>query len=138
MATRRSFLEFSLAIVAAAFIAGCSSSDRRAISGEVTFAGEPVDGGSIVFLPGDDGGTKGAAEIIAGKYEIPPQQGLRPGKYRVEINWAKPTGKQIPSGDPGMTMEERLEVIPAKYNTASELTVEITAGENKHPFHLAR
>jgi len=100
--------------------------------------GEPVQGGSLVFLPTGEGGTKGAAEIIDGKYAIPSEQGLLPGTYRVEIHWFKATGKQVPSGDPGMTMEERVQVVPAKYNTASTLTAEIKPGENKHDFPLQK
>jgi len=127
-----------LALLAASVLAGCSSDNHRAISGEVSYNGEPVDGGSIVFLPSGGEGPKGAAEIVGGKYSIPAQQGLPPGTCRVEITWAKPTGKQIPSGDPGMMMEERIEAIPAQYNSASTLSVEITAGENVHNFPLGK
>ncbi len=120
-------------------LTGCSGDGRRAVSGEVSLDGEAVSGGSIVFLPaGGDEGSKGAAEIVDGKYAIPAEQGLPPGSYRVEIRWAKPTGKQVPSGDPGMMMDERAEAMPAKYNTASTLTVEIAAGENKHDFKLPK
>lgn len=117
---------------------GCNGDGRRAISGEVTLDGEPVDGGSIVFLPKVGDGAKGAAEITAGKYAIPSEQGLPIGAYHVEIRWSKPTGKQIPSGDPGMLMDERAEVIPAQFNSASRLSAEITAGENTHHFHLKK
>jgi hypothetical protein len=119
-------------------LTGCGGEGRRSIHGEVTFGGEPVSGGSIVFLPPGGAGSKGAAEIVDGKYSIPSEQGLEPGTYRVEIRWEKPTGKQIPSGDPGMMMEERIEVIPSQYNAESTLTAEITAGENKHDFHLQK
>ena len=120
------------------FLVGCGGDGRRSVSGEVTFAGEPVTAGNIVFLPVAGEGSKGAAEVIDGKYSIPSEQGLPPGNYRVKIRWAKPTGKQIPSGDPGMLMDERLEAIPAQYNSASTLTAEITAGENKHDFRLSK
>jgi hypothetical protein len=120
------------------FLMGCSGDGRRAVSGEVTLDGEPVNGGSIVFLPATGEGIKGAAEIVGGKYVIPAEQGLQPGSYRVEINWSKPTGKQIPSGDPGMLMDERVEAIPAQFNKDSTLTAVITAGENKHNFPLKK
>jgi hypothetical protein len=117
---------------------GCGGDGRRAVSGDVSLDGEAVNGGSIVFLPAAGEGSKGAAEIVDGKYAIPPEQGLPPGNYRVEIRWSKPTGKQIPSGDPGMLMDERLEAMPAKYNSDSTLTAEITAGENEHSFKLPK
>lgn len=137
MSTFRSLAALVLITLVAAF-AGCNSDNRRAVSGEVSLDGEPVSGGSIVFLPATGDGSKGAAEIVDGKYAIPSEQGLPPGNYRVEIRWSKPTGKQIPSGDPGMLMDERLEAMPAKYNTASTLTAEITASENKHDFKLTK
>ena len=127
-----------LGLFCAILATGCSGDGRLAVHGTVTLDGEPVSGGNILFLPVGEGGTKGAEDIIAGKYAIPPERGLLPGKYRVEIRWAKSTGKQIPSGDPGMMMEERLEAVPAKYNEASTLTAEITAGENKHDFALTK
>lgn len=122
----------------APLLTGCSGSGLHAVSGEVSLDGEAVDGGNILFLPAEGEAKKGAAEIVAGKFAIPVQQGLQPGKYRVEIRWAKATGKQIPSGDPGMTMEERVEAVPPQFNTASELTTEIKAGENKLDFKLAK
>lgn len=138
MHTRRSLAALTFLTFAAALLAGCGGDGRKGVSGDVTLDGEPVNGGSIVFLPSGGEGSKGAAEIIDGKYSIPPAQGLAPGTYRVEINWSKPTGKQIPSGDPGMMMDERQEAVPARYNSNSTLTVEITAGENQHNFPLMK
>jgi hypothetical protein len=138
----RGFISAALAIGAclatASMLVGCSGDDRQSVSGEVSLDGEPVDGGSIVFLPAEGEGTKGASDIVGGKYSIPSEQGLSPGTYRVEIKWAKPTGKQVPSGDPGMMMDERVEVIPPQFNTATTLSVSIVAGENKHNFPLKK
>lgn len=135
--TLRSLASLVLIALVSALI-GCSSDNRRAVSGEVSLDGESVSSGSIVFLPTAGDGPKGAAEIVDGKYTIPAEQGLPPGNYRVEIRWSQATGKQIPSGDPGMLMDERLEAMPARYNTASTLTAEITAGENKQDFKLTK
>ena len=134
----RIYLATFLCLLCALLATGCSDDGRRSVSGTVTLDNEPVSGGSILFLPTSEGGYKGAEDIIDGKYAIPAERGLLPGKYRVEIRWAKPTGKQIPSGDPGIMTDERLEAVPAKYHTASALTVEITAGENKHDFALTK
>ena len=115
---------------------GCAGNKPKSVSGKVTLDGELVKGGSIVFLPAEGDGTKGAAEIVDGSYLIGADNGLKPGKYRVEISWFKPTGRKIPSADPGFTTDETREVIPAKYNASSTLTAEIGAGENKHDFSL--
>ncbi|QDU31857.1 hypothetical protein ETAA8_70180 [Anatilimnocola aggregata] len=116
---------------------GCGGSGQKAIRGEVSLDGEPVDGGSIMFVPAA-AGKSGSAAIVAGKYSVPAEDDLLPGTYRVEIVWNKPTGKQIPANDPGMLTDERLQVIPDKYNTQSTLSVEITPGENEHNFLLTK
>ncbi|WP_254512140.1 hypothetical protein [Anatilimnocola floriformis] len=132
------FLRTILLLSVFAAGAGCSSNVRQAVTGNVTLAGEPVNGGSILFLPLAEGGSKGAEDIVEGKYAVPSQRGLLPGKYRVEIRWSKPTGKQVPSGDPGMMMDERTEVVPAKFNSASTLTAEITSDGKKQDFLLTK
>ena len=119
-----------------AFTLGCAGNAPKSVSGKVTLDGEPVKGGSIVFLPADTAAAKGAAEIIDGSYLIGADSGLKPGTYRVEISWFKPTGRKIPSADPGFTTDETREVVPAKYNINSELTANIGAGENEHSFDL--
>lgn len=56
--------------------------------------------------------------------------------YRVEVNWPKPTGKKIPSTDPGILADETFEVVPRKYNVNTSLTADVTAGENVKDFAL--
>lgn len=138
MLTRPSLVLLCVFVCAAPLWLGCSGSGLHAVSGEVSLDGEPVDGGNILFLPTEGEAKRGAAEIVAGKYAIPAQQGLQPGKYRIEIRWDKPTGKQIASGDPGMMMEERVPVVPTKYNAESTLVEEIKTGENKLDFKLTK
>jgi hypothetical protein len=115
--------------------AGCGGSPATT-SGRVTLNGQPVEAGSISFLPAAGDGPASAAAIENGEYALPPERPLRSGTYRVEVNWLKPTGKKIPSADPGIMTDERQEVIPTKYNTQSKLTVEITSGANVHNFEL--
>lgn len=117
-------------------IAGCGGGSALGVQGSVTLDGEPVANGSIVFLPAAADGPKGAAAVENGKYAIPPETGLKPGKYRVEVSWQKPTGKKIPSADPGMTIDETREAVPAKFNTASTLTAEIDGGDKPLDFAL--
>jgi hypothetical protein len=121
--------------------AGCGSrgGNRAAVSGAVTFDGQPVDGGAIVFLPQGDGPAdrpKSGAGIEAGRYAIPAEKGPAPGKYRVEIRWPRPTGKQIPSDDPPNLMDETRQVIPDKFNSRSELTCDVQPGKNNFDFPL--
>jgi len=120
-----------------AAVVGCGSSNQVSVQGRVTFDGQPVGPGSIVFLP--DAGAespKVAAAIEDGKYQIGPERGATPGSYRVEISWSKKTGRQIPSADPGMMMDEMQEAIPPQYNTQTTLRQELKPGPNVHDFDL--
>ena len=104
--------------------------------GKVTLDGEAVTMGSIVFLPTSSDGPKAAAAIENGAYALSPSDKLRPGSYRVEISWHKPTGRKIASADPGMTIDETREAVPAKYNAASTLVAEIGSGDVEQDFAL--
>jgi hypothetical protein len=116
---------------------GCSGEKSASVRGKVTLDGEPVAAGNIAFLPTAAGGKKAAAAIEQGAYAIPASEKLLPGSYRVEISWHKPTGRKIASADPGMTIDETREAVPAKYNSNSTLTVEIGSGEVEQDFALS-
>ncbi len=110
---------------------GCSSgSDRVAIFGKVTFDGQPVDNGQIVFAPQSTGHTA-VAPIVAGAYAVPAEKGASPGaSYTVRITADRPTGKKIQAsgyaaGDPPQEVYEQY--IPAKYNESSELQFDVGA-----------
>jgi hypothetical protein len=120
-----------------AAVASCGSSNQVAVQGRVTLDGQPVGPGSIVFLPEGGGeGTKVAAAIEDGKYQIGKERGAKPGAYRVEITWSKKTGRQRPSADPGMMMDETEEAIPPQFNSQSTLRKELKPGDNVHDFEL--
>ena len=123
------------------FVIGCKSSDRGAVQGAVTFAGDPVDQGGIAFIPAEDGaGTalvRATGQIENGRYEFDDYRGPNPGKYRVELTWHKKTGKKVP-GEGGVMKDETNQVLPAKYNSASELTVDVKPGLNTFNFDLKK
>ena len=108
-------------------VAGCGES-RTPLSGSVTLDGEPVGQGSVAFYALAGEAQNVAAAIENGKYEIPADRRPASGPYRVEINWPKPTGKQVPSADPGFMLDETREAIPPKFNPDSELEVQIEPG----------
>src|SRR5262245_20523543 len=87
--------------IAAALLpfAGCTS--RPAAQGSVTLDGAPVDGGSIAFIPVGAGEQQQrvGVPIVDGRYTIPADKRLAPGKYRVEIYWPKKTGRKVPIPD---------------------------------------
>jgi len=104
----------------------------------VTFDGEPVPTGAIKFTPTD--GTAGpttGAKITNGSYTISASQGATVGPNRVEIVAAKKTGRKVPDANqPGKERDETVQMIPAKYNTNSELKKTVTTGTNTIDFDL--
>jgi hypothetical protein len=125
-----------LTLCALAVIFGCTAERSSSVHGKVTLDGEVVTMGNIVLLPAAGSGTKAAAAIENGSYSIPAADKLLAGSYRVEISWHKPTGRKIASADPGITIDETREAVPARYNTESTLTVEIGSGDLEKDFAL--
>ena len=123
----------SFVVVAAGLVAlGCGPRDARVeCSGTVTYAGKPVEEGSIGFFPLAGGGRSEGAVITAGRYTARVQ----PGRHRVEIRGSRPlAGKPIVSDMPSGIRED---YIPKEFNDASTLEAEIPAtGPHELPFEL--
>jgi hypothetical protein len=113
--------------------AGCGPSDplgRRAVSGTVTLDGAPLAEGTISFQPTEQGSTSSGGLVTQGKYSIPRDKGLPPGKYRVVINAIKPgTGMTLPEGKmPGEEVgTPPVELIPPEWNTTSQHFIDVPA-----------
>ena len=113
---------------------------REAVSGTVTFKGQPLDVGTISFRPA---GTSVTADglIENGSYSISRDHGLVPGKYKVVISAGdgsktKREAGVAPGSEP-RPKRQAIERIPPQYNSASTLTAEVTAGgKNVFPFDL--
>ncbi|RMG34026.1 MAG: hypothetical protein D6725_14960 [Planctomycetota bacterium] len=107
----------------------------------MTFQGEPVANGALRMDPiGGTEGPSGRSSIANGQYEIGPDQGLVPGKYRVSITAVKKTGRKVKApealeGEP-TEIEEEIQYIPERYNVASELEIDLQPGENVKDFDL--
>lgn len=125
---------FFSCVVASLLLAGCGSGGTQ-LEGTVTFDGQPVDGGTITFMSEGGQGTNAGGPIQGGKYAI--ESKLPPGKFKVEINWFKSTGKTLANkSDPGTKMDETKQVIPMEYNKQSKLTAEVKSGSNTFNFEL--
>jgi hypothetical protein len=131
------FLTFLLAF---AFFPGCShdSEGRQAVTGSVHVDGEPIKAGSINFTPTEGQATAGGAVISNGKFAIPGDNGLLPGKYRVAISApASGTDKPAPVM-PGEAPPLAKDLIPPQWNTASNQIVEVKkGGSNAFPFEIS-
>jgi len=121
-------------------LVGCGGSKysgekRYPLAGDVTFEGQPVDLGSISFIPAGKGRASGGV-ITDGKYDVPVENGANAGTYRVEIHWLKRTGRKLRDAETGEMYDERREALPDKLHTNSDLTVEVPLPENRHDFKL--
>jgi hypothetical protein len=122
---------------------GCSrggGANRGAISGTVNLDGKPVEQGSILFTPVEDTrGSVAGGEITDGRYQLPAKIGPAVGRNRVQIRAMRKTGKMVPKafGHPGEMVPERVEAIPARFNSKSALEVEIKPGDNTADFDVS-
>jgi hypothetical protein len=117
--------------------AGCSGDGRVGVEGAVSYAGEPVGVGTITFLPAGEEGVKAGGRIADGRYALEPRFGLKPGTHRVEIRWAKPTGRRY-KNEFGEEFDRTAEGLPDKYHAQTTLTAEVRPGANVIDFHLER
>jgi len=109
---------------------GCGVKTHE-IAGTVKFDGEPIPEGQISFVV-EGAPVGGNAVITNGKYSA----SVPAGKAKVQINASKL--EKLPPGEKGMDgkTEEVRQYIPAKYNTKSELTADITGPNNALDFDL--
>jgi hypothetical protein len=116
---------------------GCSGSNRAAVAGKVTFDGQPLKEGRIMFVPDQaNPGPTAGAQIVNGNYSVPAANGVFIGKNVVQINAVRKTGKMIQSPfGPGL-IDEVAEFVPAKYNKKTEISCEIKPGNNHFDFDL--
>ncbi len=78
-----------------AALTGCpAANDRRGVTGTVAVDGAPLELGAISFMPeGELGATSSGATVRDGKFELPADRGLRPGRYRVRVLAYRATGR---------------------------------------------
>jgi hypothetical protein len=109
--------------------AGCSESELVTVTGKVSWEGAPMPIGEVVFVPTDNRTSPSAGKIEQGAFAFP----TKPGTMRVEIQAVRETGEIHPTE--GYKITELY--VPARYNTESELTAEVTRdGENHFTFDL--
>ena len=124
-----------LSVLPVLLVLGCATDDRSSVSGKVTLAGKKLEQGTIMFVPvARETATQVSALIQDGAYHIPRDGGLLPGKYRVAIS--SPDGKTpdpgaapdaLPGPSGNFASQDR---IPAKFNVASTLEVEVQKGKD--------
>jgi hypothetical protein len=113
---------------------GCSSdSGKGRVSGTVTLDGQPLASGLIRFVPVDGRTPTADATITDGEFsaEVPV------GEKRVSISAPKVVGKRRAYETADSPMIDIVEeLLPARYNVASELTLNVTGGRQPEEFKL--
>ena len=124
----------SLTVVMAAglaVLAGCGSKSAATsgVKGRVTYRGEPLDGGVIVFVPDEDRGNSGPlvkGTIAAdGTFSLAPETAA--GWYRVAV-------APLPGAAPPPTVSNLYPGLPNRYRNPqlSGLAGEIKPGADNH------
>ncbi len=139
-------------IAAALASGGCGAppGDGVAVSGRVSFDGEPLGEGTVTMVPLDAPDSAVVATAIkGGSFRTSREDGPRPGRHRVEIRGFAPItgaesakararaaasvntvlfGKDASAFGGGEEAAiPRVNMVPERYNVRSELTAEIPA-----------
>lgn len=106
-----------LGLLLSVLVAGCGKSPQ-AISGRVTLDGKPLSEAAIQFIPQMPGVRKTSCEVQDGEYQLPCENGLVPGEYRVDVIDLPPlTHATAPRRS-----------FPARYTDRSPLSITVEAG----------
>jgi hypothetical protein len=123
-----------LVATCAVVIAGCGKkTNRGTVTGDVTLDGQPLKSGVIHFESADGKAATADAAIVDGKYNVE----MPPGDKRIAISAPKVTGKRKAYDLPDSPMLDIIqELLPARYNAQSELTLKVEAGPQSKDFAL--
>lgn len=123
-------------LLTATSLPGCDSGPATGlVEGTVTLDGEPLDQAMLRFQPVNGRGSVGMTDE-SGHYKLrftATTEGAIPGEHRVLI-----TTQRAASGGEGdqPLVPAQEEILPAKYNDATELTATVEPGPNTIDFEL--
>lgn len=132
-----------LLVAATLAFVGCGPKISRCVlSGTVTTDGEPVPVGTVLFIPENPDPklqvAGSSADIVDGKYQLSPETGLVPGKYKVQVislvDRNKKTGEIVNADDVKDGLVNPLDLVhedlvPPKFGSATEQYVEVGKGK---------
>jgi hypothetical protein len=107
------------------FCVGCAPATTTvSIQGNVTLDGQPLEKGDILFTHSDPQFGQEAGKIVGGAYTA----NVHPGANQVSIR----ATREVPGKFGPMGTEPELEdIVPAKYNSATTLNVDVTKEKKK-------
>ena len=121
-------------LLCSVLVAGCAKkSNRSTVKGNVTLDGQPLKTGIIRFVPADGQTSTADSRIVDGKFSV----NVPPGDKRISISAQKVIGKKKAQDMPESPMIDIVEeILPAKYNVRTELTLTVDAGSQEKDFDL--
>ena len=130
----RSLCVFTLFAASVLILGGCGGGgpETHPVLGTVTFDGDPVTNGEIVFRDAAGASKSYGGPITDGKYSFDSS----PGNKNVEISAMREVpGQMDTESNPGESVPMMEQYIPEKYNTATTLTAEVS-GSGETNFDL--
>lgn len=125
---------------------GCTSKKKEVtITGTVTVEGKTVDGGTIQFIPANQGGFEGGGLISKGKFTATVPYGemlvkFRGIEYEKKDSEGNPLGGREVKDDQGRTVNfidpPARRLIPDRYWTDSDVKVTVESAKQKFDFDL--
>jgi hypothetical protein len=119
-------------------LTGCGTDgpELGSVSGVVTLSGTPVADAHVTFSP-TGGRPSSATTDSSGRYVLEysaSHEGALIGNHAVRISTKRDAFSA--EGEGAVDVPAREEVIPARYNTETELAVDVEAGSNTFDFVL--
>lgn len=113
---------------------GCSPAGPRkmTIRGTVTFDGQPLPEGQVVFIPNDPALGAAGGAIVNGVFTLSTYK----GPHRVEVNSQKTKAQPVPAGglpESGLTF---VDIIPSRYNEKTTLSFDVQSSQDRPEFTL--
>jgi len=139
------FLAACVLICVASLGCGSKGPELGSVTGKVTLDGKPVTNGLVTFKPVAGGREATGRTDANGQYELLyiDRKGALLGQHNVTVITLKEAApvvamssdspeyaKQAAGGQADYNNAKVVEPIPARYNANSELTKEVTAGDN--------
>jgi hypothetical protein len=137
-----------LGLLALVVAAGCGK-PTGSVSGKVIYKGQPLKGGTVVFVTADgktggrsdiaEDGTYSIAEVPVGAVKISVEtKSLKPNANRAREGSAPKNMPPEAAGYKGGNTADRYIPIPERYSQVdtSELAYTVIAGKQEHPIEL--
>ena len=113
---------------------GGDSLDRQVIYGRVTYNGQKVTGGDILFVPiGNTVGPTTGAKVNDGQFRADHRGGVPVGRHQIRVRGFLNELPPTPQGGPDNITYP---TVPSEFYTASEIEITLEPGASKAEKHF--